>query len=149
MVDADGIDKYGGLCALFYVQSFTRLLISLYLPHFADDVLAFKEDVDATCKYISKMRGKKPAAAVILATFTALLEEEFPDVFAADMEVEEPAEVPTSSKKRGRQSVESAASVESPERQPKKKAARQVVEEAPETEEAAGLSASEKVSFLF
>jgi hypothetical protein len=109
-------------------------------------VLAFKADVDATCKFISKMRGKKPAAAVILSTFTALLEQEFPDVFAAEMEVEEPAEVPASSKKRGRPSVESAASVESPERQPKKKAARQVVEEAPEAEEGPGLSAAEKVS---
>lgn len=108
-----------------------------------DDLLSFKQDVDACCKYFAKMRGKKADSVYLAELFTSMLQQEFPEVFGSaeeEMEVEEPA----SSKKRGRQSMESVASVNSAEKPPKKKAAKQnevvEVEEEPTT-----LSNAEKV----
>lgn len=109
----------------------------------AEDLLAFKADVEKCCKFISKMRGKKANGPAILDAFNYHLEQEFPDVFPPAMEVEE--EAPVSSKKRGRpSSLESAPSGDSPERQPKKRAAK-LAEEEIEAPAATGLSASEKV----
>lgn len=107
---------------------------------YIEDLLAFKAEVEKCCKFISKMRGKKANGPAILEEFSAQLEQEFPDVFAPAMEVEE---APMASKKRGRPSLESSASLESPERQPKKKAAKH---EEDKHHIESGLSAAEKVS---
>ena len=75
-----------------------------------EDVLLFKQDVDASFKCFSKMRGKKAEAAAMSALFTTLLEQEFPEIFQTDesgdamqVEVEDNAK----SKKRARLSIDS------------------------------------------
>lgn len=109
----------------------------------SEDLLAFKADVEKCCKFISKMRGKKASGSAILEAFNHHLEQEFPDVFPPEMEVEE--EAPVSTKKRGRPSLaDSALSLESPERQPKKKAAK-LAEDEVDAAAVSGLGASEKV----
>lgn len=106
--------------------------------------MAFKQDVDACCKYFSKMKGRKADSAYLSDLFTSMLQQEFPEVFGRaeeEMEVEEPA----SSKKRGRQSIESVASPNSAEKPPKKKAAKQEIAEADEVEPST-LSGAEKTA---
>eukprot|EP01035_Chromulina_nebulosa_P023292 gene23292-30187_t len=101
---------------------------------YGEDVMQFKQDIDATVKYLSRIRGKKNDSIVLAAHFETLLQEFFPDVFhnsaAAEPEKkphsknsnaskEKPIEESTSSstRKRPRSDIEPAevpAHVEEP-----------------------------------
>lgn len=94
--------------------------------------MQFKQDIDATVKYLSRIRGKKNDSIVLAAHFETLLQEFFPDVFhnsaAAEPEKkphsknsnaskEKPIEESTSTRKRPRSDIEPAevpAHVEEP-----------------------------------
>lgn len=112
---------------------------------FTDNVHAFKSDVDACCKFFSKVRGKRQDAVVVSEMFASLLEAEFPEIFGNENPESAAVDNSSNSKKRGRVSIDSVEVEGTPERQSKKKAARQEKEEVVEV--VATLSAAEKVIY--
>ena len=120
-----------------------NIIILIILLSFIDNVHAFKSDVDASCKFFSKVRGKRQDAVVVSEMFASLLEAEFPEIFGNENpESAAAVDNSSSSKKRGRTSMDGVEIEGTPERQSKKKAARQEKEE---VEEVATLSSAEKV----
>lgn len=121
------------VCINNYVPFCFHLLVILS-TYITEDVLQFKQDIDAIVKYLSRIRGKKNDSIVLAAHFETLLQEFFPDVFhnsaAAEPEKkphiknssaskEKPVEESTSSstRKRPRSDIEPAevpAHVEEP-----------------------------------
>ena len=72
------VDDYGGSLNLFALITF--MLIILVVVDI-EDVMQFKQDIDACIKYLSRMRGKKSDSIVLATHFDNLLQEFFPDVF--------------------------------------------------------------------
>ena len=76
-----------------------------------EDVMQFKQDVDATVKYLSRMRGKKSDSLVLAAHFEKLLQEFFPDVFhTAAAEPEKKSHSSSASKEKPPAPVEESTS---------------------------------------
>lgn len=71
------VDEYGGSLYLFVIVN----IISVIIFFVIEDVMQFKQDIDACIKYLSRMRGKKSDSIVLATHFDKILQEFFPDVF--------------------------------------------------------------------